>query len=234
MIYEKRPFLKTLVKTLLKGITKRTSSESFVIVDVGAFDGTSCLGLAGEFEESTIYALEPCPITFRTLLKRTKNCSRIWPRRIALSDHDGEADLFLEDCNHLSQSHSLYEDFVNKKNIKQPKKIRAQVRTLKTFCEDEKIEHIHFLNMNCEGGEYKIFEDETSLEVFDEVDILSVALHGKHQPFTSYEYILRKKNINRFLKEKGFCLVLGEDINSMKDIPSKHIQQVWIKKRLLR
>lgn len=230
-VFEKYPYLNLLIKTQLE---RFETDRGGVIVDIGAFDGGGASRIAREFRQATVYAIEPCPRNYKILCRSAGKSKNMITDRLAISDYNGRADLFLAyeagGKRTSSQSNSLFQDFIESKtpNAAKLKEVIHTV-TLSEFCRQKRIKHIRLLKMNCEGGEYKIFEDETSFCVFDNVDIIGLALHGKSPLFTSKAYIQKKRNVNAFLAGKEFGLVYGERLDGMKELPSGHISQVWVK-----
>lgn len=231
-VFESYPYLHLLIKIQLERF--RTNQEGGVIIDIGAFDGVNTIRMAREFGLATVYAIEPCPRNFKVLCNHSRKTKNIITSQLAISDINGRVNLFLahkpKDERASSQSNSLFQEFVESKasNTTKPKETVRAI-TLVEFCKQKKIEHIRLLKMNCEGGEYKIFDDKTSFHIFDSVDIISLALHGKSPLFISKAYTQKKRNINAFLVGKGFGLVYGERLDELKVIPFSHISQVWVK-----
>lgn len=225
--HEKYPFLNTLLRTQLKRIGR---SGPLVVVDIGAFDGLSCLRLIRGFKKVIVYALEPCPNSYKMLRKNVKTHPEIKTYRLAISGKDGKSIFFIvSPVGHqkISQSNSLYGDFTLGAVNEGRRKVPISTKTLNTFCKKEKIGDIHLLQMNCEGGEYKIFGDKSSWDVFDRVSIVSLVLHGKKSPFLSKQFKQRRRDINTFLRERGLSIVYGEPLDKMEVLPSGHVLQVW-------
>ena len=77
-------------------------SPGMIVVDAGANIGIyTCLasGVVGRYGK--VYAFEPEPQNFICLTEtmRLNQLANVQPERLALSDHDGEANLFLSDIN---------------------------------------------------------------------------------------------------------------------------------------
>jgi FkbM family methyltransferase len=223
---EKFPFLNTLVNIQLDRIIGRKNVRT--IIDIGAYDGTYCLYMSRLYKEAKIYAIEPSKQTFKLLKRNTSNCPNISRYRLLISDTNERGKLFVESKSKApSQGNSVFADFMNKKQSVTEESVKSS--TLSDFCKDNDIGDIDLLIMNCEGGEYKVFEHASSLLVFERVRILNLALHGKSKLFLSKEYTEKKKYINQCLTIMKFKLVYGNDLNGLDELPKGHIQQLWIR-----
>lgn len=224
-VLEEYPYLETLSRVLLKKLDKK----DLTIVDVGAFDGVSCVLLKRGFRDATIYAIEPCPVNYKVLVKRVKHYENIIPCRVAISDTNGKEYLYIitkggvEETS--SQSNSLFKQFVRSKSLRDWRKASVITQTLSSFCKCMKIGQIDLLKLNCEGGEYKIFDNKSSYHIFDRVSIINLTLHGKIRGFLSQKYRDKRTNINDFLVGKGFRLMFGKEMITRK--MKGHISQIW-------
>jgi FkbM family methyltransferase len=224
---EKFPYLNTLVKVQLDRVVGRKRVKT--IIDIGAYDGSYCLYMSRCYPKAKVYAIEPAHKAFKILKRNTIKRPNINIFRLLISDAEGKNFIFTEaGQNRAFQGSSVFYDFVSKK-VNTNTKEYVKSTTLHTFCCNNNIGDIDLMIMNCEGGEYKIFEDESSLPIIRRVKILKLALHGKSKLFLSDEYTQKKKNINHFLEDSGFSLVYGENLNSLAKLPKKHIQQIWIR-----
>lgn len=226
---EKFPYTNMLLEIQLNRLVG--SKRVRTIVDVGAFDGSLCSHFSRLYPKAVVHALEPSSKSFRRLSKATKAnpCIKIY--RLAISDTTGVQTLHVDRSGgkgESSQFDSLFESFVLGKDKATIQCEEVPCSTFDHFCRSENIRVIDLLLLNCEGGEYKLFEGK-ELDIFNHVRVLSLALHGKSFLFTSEEYVEKKKRINSFLIRYGFQIVYGEDLNTLKRLPTGHISQVWIR-----
>jgi FkbM family methyltransferase len=223
---EKFPFLNTLVNIQLDRLIGRKNVRT--IIDVGAYDGTYCLYMSRLYKKTKIYAIEPGKQAFKLLKRNTSDCPNISRYRLLISNTNERGKLFVESKSKApSQGNSVFADFMNKKQSVTEESVKSS--TLSDFCKNNDIENIDLLVMNCEGGEYEIFEHEQSASIFEKVKVLNLALHGKSKLFLSKEYTEKKKYINQCLTIMRFKLVYGDDLNGLDKLPKGHIQQVWIR-----
>lgn len=201
------------------------------IIEVGAYDGLNCIIFGHHFPEAVIHAIEPCPKNSARVTKLTKTYPNIVSHKLALSNGTGVQDFYtISDGSRYtsSKSNSLFEKSVMRKNSKGSKVVTVDVMTLKHFCLINSITEIDLLRLNCEGGEYLIFEDKNSLDVLDNINIIELSLHGKNKEFNSKKFDNKKIRINQILRGKGFRLVDGEEVQ-ISTPDSKHQNQIWMK-----
>lgn len=65
------------------------------IIDAGASDGRISKRLLRKFPAADVYAFEPNPLYTETLKQYAKDDSRFHPQFLALSDHEGTAELYV-------------------------------------------------------------------------------------------------------------------------------------------
>lgn len=223
---EKFPFLNTLINIQLDRLVGRKKVKT--IIDVGAYDGSYDLYLSRTYKQAKVFAIEPCGQSFKLLKKNTSRFPNILRHRLLISDSNGKESLFVETRNELpSQGNSVFADFMARKQNVTEETVKSI--TLWDFCEENGISEIDLMVINCEGGEYKIFDHILSNIIFGGVRVLSLALHGKSKLFRSKQYNEKKRQINRFLLNVGFELVHGDNLSKLDKLPKGHVQQVWIK-----
>jgi FkbM family methyltransferase len=199
-----------------------------VFINIGAYNGNDCIEIAEKFSSATAYAIEPCPTNFAVIQNKVKNLPRIKCYNIAITNQNGPIDFFISkhaSSQGTSQANSLYNKFLEDKEwASKIKKVSVHGITMDDFCNENNIKEIGILKINCEGGEYKIF-DSNNLEFINHCHLIDIQLHGKSDQFCSEEFINKKKQIMKILK-KSLTLIYGpNDVNSCK-----HIRQIWSKK----
>jgi len=201
-------------------------------VDIGAFTGNCTIAMSKAFPQATIHAIEACPVNFKTLSEKTVEYNRIKVHHMALSNcnckrldfHITEDKKTQEKHgNATSQSNSLYEQFLSERG-KNVRTIQVEAMSVDQFCAVNKIHHINFMKVNCEGCEYKIF-DSSQNDFLNITDMIWIEFHTKVKIFKSKHFVRKRKDINDLFKHHGFKLIDGDmDLEN-----SKHIIQVWKK-----
>lgn len=125
-----------------------------IVLDVGA--------LAGEYSfyikdlAKQVYAVEPDPNAFKELACNIKEeaTNNLKAFSLALSDHDGEEELWLNTRGGSTLLSGPWETSV-----------KVKTQTLTSFLKDNKINHVDVMKIDIEGAEYRVFEDEAITKV---------------------------------------------------------------------
>ena len=154
-IHQNTPFILTLLSKYLP--------ENPVIIEAGACDGADSVIMANFWPQGTIYAFEPVPESYQTILNRIKNKSNIFAIEYALGDKNGTADFYTsaltwspEEKNFLDASSLLPPTDKMKSCFPQlifNKKIQVPVITLDTWCEQNNVDRIDMLWLDMQGYE---------------------------------------------------------------------------------
>lgn len=140
--------------------------EKYIFFDVGAHNGKSSLHIANR-ENAVVYAFEPVPEFYNYLLSETKNLNNYKVYNKAVSDFDGKSIFNIcgtgrqSQCSSLldfSEKESLDKHWVGYNNFKFTEKIEVDVITLKSFIEENKIDHIDYLHCDAQGCDLKVLK----------------------------------------------------------------------------
>jgi FkbM family methyltransferase len=167
---------------ILAHVPEFTPRLTDVVLDVGAHLGGLSLLVAPRVKH--VYALEPRRDTFALLrLNLLLNfASNISAERLALSDNNGQCELFYAPEG-MSWGDSIVFDHSRKSET-------VPCLSLSTFCGQRKITKIHFAKFNCEGAEFPILlsSDRRTLSVIEKMLVL---YHCDLAPETSEKSIIR-------------------------------------------
>lgn len=131
-----------------------TNKKDLVVVDMGANVGLASLYFKDMAKK--IYAIEPCPETFKCLEENTKMYPNIERFNYAISVDDNVKQKFSGD--------SLF--------AKDGNPIEVDTMTFGTFLKQNKIKHIDVLKIDVEGWEYVIFSEPSFRKNIDKIDII--------------------------------------------------------------
>lgn len=183
--HEERPLRKILAK--LKG-------KPFIAFDVGANAGSFTVRLGALSETgSVIHAFEPNPVMRDRLLKNLSlnNIEGTHVHSCAVSDQEGEMNLFIPDAANLGQAR-LEEAFSG------GNKIKVKVRVITDFLPANPEVPIDFLKVDVEG-----FEDRTIIPLLSEK-------HRKQRPklifFEHKHSTYWKTDVPKALLDNGYRL----------------------------
>ena len=176
--------------------------EKDTVVDIGAHVGYFTLYAANLAKKGKIISYEPSKKSFSILEKNIKinNFSNIKLENVAVSKTHGKALLHTDDHDEISNS--LYN--LNKKS----KVYEVETNTLEEIFLKNKLDSIDFLKIDCEGAEYEILMNASSLDL-DKIKKMSIEIHEKLVPY-SKEVIIEK------LVKHGFNVKLETDISGIR------------------
>jgi FkbM family methyltransferase len=125
--------------------------ETDTVVDVGANRGYFSCFAAHKAEKGKVFSFEPMPENF-TILKRNlelNNIHNIVAENMAVSSAKGTIDFYLFPGD--DAANSVYPNGGQKTSV--------QAIDLPSYCLEKRIDRIDFLKIDCEGEEYRIFEN---------------------------------------------------------------------------
>jgi FkbM family methyltransferase len=129
-----------------------------IVFDVGAYFGFFSYH-AVQKGGKEVYAFEPNPYVFEILKKNAEMWSdKIKPYQLALSDRNGEADLFIS--KELGVDSTILENRENSllKFKKYNKKVKVKTMTLDSFVKEYNVERVDFIRIDAEGSERDIIK----------------------------------------------------------------------------
>jgi FkbM family methyltransferase len=214
----------------IKKLFKPVSNS--IIIDIGAFVGTSTLMFNEWYPNSAIFAVEACPKNFKVMKKKVANTS-IMPIHAAICNNTGDIEFFVVDDSKCqgthegtsSRSNSIFKAFTKHKRFKNRQKVKVPAFTLTDFCDFHNIKHIDLLKVNCEGCEYEIFKNPNNLTILNHTNMIAVQFHGKRSPFSSKEYVTLKRKIFKIFHKHEFTLKFGKEDPNIRT----HLNQIWVK-----
>lgn len=128
--------------------------KAYTIVDIGANVGFFSLYCAEKYPNAKIHSVEPMPINHERLGSYTGSVSNVTVHHLAMSSSDGTIDLHFDASDSVTTAATVVGDGLG---IVQPDKVTVNSRKMDTWCEENQIESIDLLKMDCEGSEYDVF-----------------------------------------------------------------------------
>jgi len=213
-----------------------------IIVEIGAFAGSTIHRLCKHLNLYKAYCIEGCPVNFKLLKKATKNYKHIKIFNVAIASYDGISNFYSgysSTQRGSSSCSSLYANAIIRADITSVVCHKIPCFTLDNFCRLNHIYKIDCLKINCEGCEFDIFDSPTH-DFLDMTRILCIQIHGHCQQFNSDNFINKKKSIIEQITNKQFKFDCGDKdiykkphINKMHSNVQMHIDQMWVKERCL-
>lgn len=177
--------------------------ENPVIVEAGAFKGEDTAEMSKVWPQAMIYAFEPVPVIFESLVINTQQCQNVIRIEKALSDKKGFDVMHISQGGEASSSllapeQTLYYHFPQ---ITFPSTITVETITLDDFAQEMNIDHIDFLWLDLQGVELKVLR--ASPIILKTVKVI----HTEVNYTDLYCGISQYPEYKEWLEAEGFVLV---------------------------
>ena len=228
--------INSLPEIQLQRIQKEFKSRELSVMHIGGYDGLFDINLSKQFKNIQIHTIEACPKNYKFLKRITKNYTNIIPHNNCISNIDGKINFYLflrkelKDNKLSSQSNSIYSNFLSGKEKQDIVTVSSKSLTITSFCAKYKIKRLDLLRINCEGGEFSIFQKSSDMSFLEYTNIIHIFIHGKSINFLNKKRMHAKSFINQMIKKYGFELLYGYDLTKTDKYSVGHVQQIWIRK----
>ncbi|GAB3693541.1 FkbM family methyltransferase [Spirosoma flavus] len=155
---------------------KLSKQECVTIFDVGANVGEYVILLERHFESASIYCFEPSINTYSKLLTNTKEFDNIKYYNFGFGSHSEKVTLFSE--KNESALASLYNRKLDHFNIEMSYCEEVDLRTVDEFCQDNFIDHIHFIKIDVEGHEIQVLQGAKQMIDAGKIDFIQFEFGG--------------------------------------------------------
>jgi len=182
--------------------------EAPTIVDVGGNVGYFSFLIASKRKEAKVFAYEPMSDNikiFQSNIHRNKNLEeRIKLKQKAVTGTEQPSvSLFFDEKDHNTVIASVYPEFSNANK----KEIRMEAVSLSKIIEENELNRIDLLKMDCEGSEYPILY-ESPAGIWPFIQCLAIEVHELDNGTRNFSYL------SSFIKDKGFVIKSRLDPNS--------------------
>lgn len=215
-------------------------SDNLTVFDIGACEGESSIQYSRLIPNSTIYCFEPLPENIELIKKnflkyKIQNAQYF---NFALAEKNGFAEFHVSEGKPENIEATDW-DFGNKSSsllqpdkhlemvdfIKFGKTIKVQTITLKSFCNDHKIDRIDLIHLDVQGAELLVLKGAADFIKNIKVIWLEVSTieFYKGQPLA--------EDIKKFMFANGFILVKGFTNSDQGDelyVSQKHFSKFKI------
>lgn len=173
--------------------------NSMVVIDIGANMGLSAIYF--QDKSKMIYAIEPSAKHYTALVENTKQFPNIKCFNLAITDYEGEIELFSNDDGIIPES--IYGSGKTKETV--------QCMRLSTFMQMNSIKKVDLLKIDCEGSEYRIFLAPDFKEIASKINRIVGEAH--------FFNIFVPDYIRPILAELGFkCRFIKDSQNMWKEL----------------
>ena len=167
--------------------------KNMVVLDIGANAGYFSLFAHSSFNSPSIYAFEPMPYAYKVLnqYRDTYKEMNLHTYQEAVSNENGKLVLNSDTIDGYTTEASIFADD-NKKHQFEVKAVNLQ-----TFMQDEKLEAIDLLKLDCEGSEYAILYDLPK-EILGKISLLCIETHKGNNANENIESLAEYLLSNQF------------------------------------
>ncbi len=136
---------------------KNQLDENSVVVDVGANVGFFSFLVLSKIKVKKVYSYEPIPTNIE-VFKKTISENKLLQERIVLTQaavtgtEQNGIELFLDGNNELTENASVFSGFESTHSVK----VSVPSISFSRILNDNKIDQIDFLKLDCEGSEFDI------------------------------------------------------------------------------
>lgn len=177
--------------------------ENPIILEAGAHNGHDTIQMATMWPTCTIYAFEPLPNFFAITNAKAKPFSQIKCFNLALSNFNGTADFYVS-SGASDQSSSLLkpkEHLNQHPDVTFKTMIKVQTSTLDDWAKQNNVDHIDFMWLDMQGGEYQMLKASTKIlptvqVIFTEISYIEL-----------YEGCPNFPEFKTWLESQGFELI---------------------------
>jgi FkbM family methyltransferase len=175
---------------------KREQQNKIIIFDVGANVGNySKMVYETSRKKAGIYSFEPSKIAYKKMVENTMNIPNIKSYNFGFGENNAELTLYTnEDGSGLA---SIYKRRLDHFNINMDKKENVKIKTIDSFCEENKIEKIDFLKLDVEGHELKVLTGAKNLKNTGKIRFIQFEFGGcnidSRTYFQDFWYMLKDK-----------------------------------------
>jgi FkbM family methyltransferase len=205
---------------VLKHIKETLYGEKpLVLFDVGANAGSYSKILSNFFENnSIIYAFEPSKKAFDKFLKTTLGIPNIVSNNFGFGDCESSVLLYTNsDGSGLA---SVYQRNLEHIGVSMDKSEEVRLSTIDNYCEQNRINRIHFLKLDVEGHELKVLHGAQQMLDNKNIDFIQFEFGGTDIDSRTYYkdfYLLLKDKyrIYRILKNGLFEMPQYQEIHEI-------------------
>jgi len=180
-------------KKLLSDLPSKIS-----VIDIGANEGFFAAMILSKVKDAVIYAFEPLPSNVKKI-ERLKEINPSAKNKIlvhakAVTDGSSETvQLFTQQENAESSIASIYREFDERNS----NSINVPAITLTKILDDNDLNDVNLLKLDCEGAEYEILYS-TNREVLKKIKRMLIEVHPLDNEKRNEKYL------SSFLSENGF------------------------------
>ena len=184
------------------------------IMEIGSLDGADSLLFKNHYPDANVFCIEGLPDNYNQYLKDLTN---ITPINAVIADYDGIIKYHHKNINGIHGILDRGQEYGSKV-------LELPCYTIKTICENYKINSIDIVKIDVEGATY---------EILNSMGNILKTIKIMHIETESYPFFNNQKlhdTVSDFLIEKGFTMI---DMSSVNIAGGLQHDSVWINKNFL-
>ena len=196
--------------------------ENPVVLDLGAYIGITALYFSSH-KGTKIYAVEPHPESFNSLVINMKNYPNVVPINYAVG--------MTEETRFIAQA----KDTIGMTLFGKPEDTRFAVKavSIKTLFDEYKIDHVDMMKIDVENAEFEIFLSEGFDAVKDKIDYIIGEAHNDIMPYQAVKAILEEKGFKvKFLPMENVISSYNFKVNGKMKSLDIQLQTMFIARRV--
>lgn len=154
-----------------------------VVFDVGANEGQTAEHYARAFPSAQIYSFEPVAATYQSLVERVSKWPRVRTFQLAFADRNRTARIQLASVSGWNSLRNELSD-----NCSSTPHELVEIRTLDSFCAEQKISHIDLLKTDTEGFDLEVLKGAEVMLRAQQIQFIlaEVTFHPENTYHTSF------------------------------------------------
>lgn len=129
-----------------------------VIFDVGANDGRSIFRFRKHLPDPKIYAFEPVPSTFETLVQQTADLENVHCFRLAMGAERGRKKIYVNEMDAMSSFDPEWATAIGPAWATSNGKETVEIVTVDEVMAEQEVDFIHFLKIDTEGYDLEVLK----------------------------------------------------------------------------
>jgi FkbM family methyltransferase len=207
-----RPIIEKQFETAEYSFVRRFVQPGMTVLDIGAHHGFYTLLLSRVTgSRGMVFSFEPSPRERKALLRHVSlnRCKNVKVQPLALGAEKKEAELYVVEGGETG-CNSLRPPVV----ISGTSRVRVSVMRLDDWISEQKLERVHFIKLDVEGGELEVLRGAVSLLDHRPRPIILAEV----QDMRTEQWGYRARDVISYLSAKGFRWFRLSEDGSLEDL----------------
>jgi len=177
-------------------ITNHPLTESSIVFDIGAYTGVWAEKIKN-IVDCKLYLIEPIHEFYKEIQQRFAGISNVKYKQVGIGLKEDTLDICV--ANNGDATKIVNANHANNEN--HANTVAIQMESMEKIMKDWDIQEIDLLQINIEGAEYDVLDKWIETGTIQKIKTIQIQFHN----FAEIDnYVGRRENIRRHLKELGF------------------------------